>query len=154
MGEAVVERVDPAHADAARALAALRRASVEERRGAQEDPAFEDELAAWWEQEAGQRLAWIASVDGDPIGMLNVLEFTRMPTPGGPAGRWGYLGNAFVLEAHRDAGIGRALLDVAIDEARRRRYVRIVLSPSARSVPFYRRAGFRDATELLVLPLD
>ena len=30
---------------------------------------------------------------------------------------------------------------------------RIVLSPSERSVPFYRRAGFRDATELLVLPL-
>ena len=85
--------------------------------------------------------------------MLNLLEFTRMPSPGAPAGRWGYLGNAFVLGAHRDRGIGRAMLDAAIAEARARDYVRIVLSPSARSVPFYRRAGFRDPTELLVLPL-
>ena len=35
--------------------------------------------------------------DGEPVGMLNLLEFTRMPTPGRRPGRWGYLGNAFVL---------------------------------------------------------
>jgi GNAT superfamily N-acetyltransferase len=149
----VVERVDPADAAAAGVLASLRRAWVEERRGPQEDPGFEDELARWWDREAPQRLAWVASIDGVPVGMLNLLEFTRMPSPGAPAGRWGYLGNAFVLGEHRDRGIGRALLDAALGEARARGYVRIVLSPSPRSVPFYRRAGFRDATELLVLPL-
>ena len=97
VGAPVVERVDPTEAASARALAALRRASVVERRGPQDDPGFDDELAAWWAREAPQRTAWLASVDGEPVGMMNVLEFTRMPTPGAPAGRWGYLGNAFVL---------------------------------------------------------
>jgi hypothetical protein len=45
------------------------------------------------------------------------------------------------------------LVGALIDEGRARGWVRIVLSPSERSVPFYRRAGFRDADELLVLPL-
>ena len=151
----VIERVDPTDPAATQILAVLRRAWVEERRGGpQDDPGFEDALATWWEREAPQRLAWVASVGDEPVGMLNLLEFTRMPSPGAPAGRWGYLGNAFVLGEHRDRGIGRAMLDAAIAEARARDYVRIVLSPSARSVPFYRRAGFRDPTELLVLPLD
>jgi GNAT superfamily N-acetyltransferase len=154
VGRPVVELVDPADLGTARTLAALRRSWVEERRGPQDDPGFDDELAEWWEREAAQRLAWVAWVDGTPVGMLNVLEFSRMPAPGGSAGRWGYLGNAFVLASHRDRGIGAAMLEAAVAEARSRGYVRIVLSPSARSVPFYRRAGFRDATELLVLPLD
>jgi GNAT superfamily N-acetyltransferase len=153
VADVTVERVDPADAAATVALAALRRAWVEERRGPQDDPGFEAGFEAWWADEAPQRLAWLARVEGEPVGMVNLLEFTRMPSPGAPAGRWGYLGNAFVLARHRDAGIGRLLLDALVAEARARDYVRIVLSPSARSVPFYRRAGFRDATELLVLPL-
>ncbi len=51
----------------------------------------------------------------------------------------------FVLERHRNAGIGRALLDAAIEAADRRGYARIVLAPSIRSIPFYERAGFIDA---------
>jgi GNAT superfamily N-acetyltransferase len=153
--EPVIELVGPSDAAGTAALAGLRRAWLEERAGGPlGDPGFEVEFGAWWAREAPQRLAWLARVGGVPVGMLNVLEFTRMPAPGSKAGRWGYLGNAFVLAAHRDAGIGRAMLDAAVAEARRRAWVRIVLSPSARSVPFYRRAGFRDASELLVLPLD
>ena len=86
----VIERVDPTDAAATRVLASLRRAWVEERRGGpQDDPGFEDDLAAWWEREAPQRLAWVASVGDEPVGMLNLLEFTRMPSPGAPAGPLG-----------------------------------------------------------------
>jgi hypothetical protein len=35
--------------------------------------------------------------------------------------------------------------DLAIEAAEQREYVRIVLAPTVRSVPFYRRAGFVDA---------
>ena len=85
--------------------------------------------------------------------MLNLVVFERMPSPGVPDSRWGYVGNAFVLETHRNAGIGGELLSAAIEYARAEGFVRVVLSPSPRSVPFYRRYGFEIAEELLVLRL-
>jgi len=48
----------------------------------------------------------------------------------------------FVLEPFRNRGVGAALLDAVIAAADERRYARLVLSPSERAVPFYRRAGF------------
>lgn len=135
-------------------LAQLRRAWTEENAGAAiDDAGFETRFAAWWEDERDRRCTWIALVDDRPVGMLNMAEFVRMPRPGSGTGRWGYVANVFVLAAHRNAGIGRRLLDVAVGEARRRGYVRVVLSPSQRSVPLYRRVGFREADELLVLAL-
>ncbi|MFD9704516.1 GNAT family N-acetyltransferase [Lentzea sp. NPDC059081] len=59
-----------------------------------------------------------------------------------------------MLAAHRERGIGTALLDAAVAHARARSCARIVLSPSERSVPFYRRAGFGPATMLLARVLD
>ena len=48
-------------------------------------------------------------------------------------------------EEWRDRGIGAALLGAVIDAATERGHVRLVVSPTARSVTFYRRAGFVDA---------
>jgi GNAT superfamily N-acetyltransferase len=42
----------------------------------------------------------------------------------------------------RNRGIGSALLATVITAADRRSYARLVLSPSARAHPFFRRAGF------------
>ena len=135
-------------------LVALRRAWVEERHGGPvDDPAFEDRLRAWLADEASHRLAWVAWDGEEPIGMVNLLDYRRMPAPGGPSGGWGYIGQTFVVVHRRSAGVGRLLLDAAVAEARRRGHQRLVLSPSARSVPFYRRAGFAEADQLLVLPL-
>lgn len=78
------------------------------------------------------------------------MVFDRMPRPGRRPGGWGYLGNAFVLATQRNQGIGRLLLDAALAFAADHRFARVVLSPSERSIPFYRRAGFRSADELLV----
>ncbi len=85
--------------------------------------------------------------------MLNLTEFRRMPQPGQPRRRWGYIANVFVLAGHRDGGIGGQLLDAAVREATARGYARIVLSPSPRSLPFYQRVGFVPADSLLVLTL-
>jgi GNAT superfamily N-acetyltransferase len=65
-----------------------------------------------------------------------------MPRPGSPDSRWGYVSNMFVLQGFRNRGVGSALLTAAIAAADGRRYARLVLSPSERSIPFYRRAGF------------
>jgi GNAT superfamily N-acetyltransferase len=113
-------------------------------------------------------MTWLASVDGMPVGMLNMAVFERMPRPMKPVGigpqpalsspgrlksEWGYIANVFVLESYRNQGVGRLLLDAAIAHARAEGYARLVLSPTDRAVPFYLRAGFGPADELLLLPL-
>lgn len=123
------------------ALAGLRRAWREDA----PDPGFEQRFAEWLVAEGDRRTVWVAERCGRPLAMATLLEYRRMPLPGRPDGAWGYLGNMFVLAGHRDRGVGGALLTTVLAAADARGYVRVVLSPSARSVPFYRRAGFLDA---------
>ena len=119
-----------------------------------DDPDFERRFRQWHDAESSRRVTWLAEVDGDPVGMVSLAVFERMPRPGRPAGCWGYLGNAYVRAEHRGRGIGTALLSALLDYADARRLERVVLSPSPRSVPLYRRAGFGEADMLLarVLP--
>jgi GNAT superfamily N-acetyltransferase len=126
------------------ALAALRRASTEEDGGPRPDPEFEQRVAEWFESERA-RTTWLAEREGRPIGFVGLLEYRRMPKPGKPDGLWGYLGNMFVLAEHRDRGVGAELLRAVLAHADARGYVRVVLSPTARAVPCYARAGFVEA---------
>lgn len=134
------------------ALIALRASSSDERRGVGPDPGFSDRFRAWFATELHQRTFWLASHGDEPIGMTNLLTFERMPSPGVDAGRWGYLGNMYVRADHRDRGVGRLLLDALIAHADARGLERVVLSPTERSIPFYRRAGFDAAAQLLLRP--
>lgn len=138
-----------------RAVARLRQEWVAERhsqRGVGPAPLgadFEPQLADWYLTESGRCLTWLAELGGRPVGMVNLVVFTRAPYGGTPASRWGYLTNAFVLATHRNRGIGGRLLNGLLDHARENDLTRVVLSPSERSVPFYQRAGFGPADMLL-----
>jgi GNAT superfamily N-acetyltransferase len=125
-------------ADAA-ALAALRALFLT---GHEADGAFADDVAAWLGEEGERRMTWLAERDGAALGMASLFEYRRMPRPGLPGSRWGYVSNMFVREEARDAGVGAALLDAVIAAADERGYARLVLSPAERAIPFYERAGF------------
>lgn len=140
-------------------LAALRRAWTAENAadtadtaGEAADEGFEARFADWYQRESARRVTWLAEVAGDPVGMMNLAVFERMPAPGRDPGTWGYLANAFVLEPHRGQGIGGRLLAALLAYADARGYLRVVLRPSDRSVPFYRRAGFTENNGFLVRP--
>jgi GNAT superfamily N-acetyltransferase len=151
-------RVRLAAVDDVPALAAMRRAWTEEHVGGPvDDPAFEPAFEAWFEREHEQRVTWVGEVDGVVIGMLNLLVFTRMPSPRRAgatprAAQWGYVANVYVDPVHRDRGAGSALLSAAVDHADGHGFARLVLSPSERSVPVYERAGFAPATSLMLRP--
>jgi GNAT superfamily N-acetyltransferase len=110
--------------------------------GGADEPGFEARMAGWLAAEGERRTTWLATLEGSPVGMASLLEYRRMPRPGRPDSRWGYLGNMFVREDARDRGVGSALLTAIIAVADARGYARLVLSPSERAVAFYRRAGF------------
>lgn len=148
------------------ALARLRRAWVAERAGATDagqhdgqdapDPVFERTFAAWWRAELPRRTFWLAEVGTDrtgytAVGSLNVVEIGNMPRPGGRAGRWGYVANAFVVSAYADRGVAGALLAAAVELSRERRYQRLVLRPTASSAPFYLRHGFQPAGDGMLM---
>jgi GNAT superfamily N-acetyltransferase len=132
-------------------LAALRREYGAEEHGPMDDPGFEARYAAWMAGAAQRRLFWLAEAGTVPVGMLNMSVFERMPWPGRPESRWGYIGNVFVLAPYRSRGVGGRLLDAAVDHARSSHFARVVLAPSERSIPFYSRAGFRPATSLMIM---
>jgi GNAT superfamily N-acetyltransferase len=110
--------------------------------GAGADPDFEKRMATWLTLEGERRTTWLATLGGSPVGMASLFEYRRMPRPGRPDSRWGYVSNMFVREDSRNRGIGSALLTTIVTAADERAYARLVLSPSARALPFYRRAGF------------
>ena len=131
----------------------LRRAWNEETVGAQiDDDAFGAVFASWWEAERASRTFFLVEVDGVPVGMANVKRYDRMPVAGRPsAGRWGYVGNVFVLPEFRDAGVGRTLMEGLISWSAAAGLEHLRLAPSVRSWPFYERLGFQAGS---VVELD
>jgi GNAT superfamily N-acetyltransferase len=124
------------------AIAALRRAWTAEDHGDVADDGFEARFLGWYERESAHRFSWLAELSGEPVGMMNLALFERMPRPGRDAGTWGYLANAFVLAPYRSQGIGARLLTALLAQADDQGYIRVVLRPSERAIPFYQRAGF------------
>jgi GNAT superfamily N-acetyltransferase len=127
--------------------------------GARADPDFEARMRVWLADDGERRTVWLAMAGESPAGMGSMFEYRRMPKPGQPQSRWGYVSNMFVREDLRGRGIGSALLSAIVAAARERGYARLVLSPSRDALQFYRRAGFLVPDEslgddrLLVRPL-
>jgi len=115
---------------------------------------FGERMRIWWEQQAGERRAWVArEAHGVAVGMANAAVFTRMPRPGVPDVHWAYVANVWVDPAHRRRGVGTLLMDSVVAWARDERMVRIVLNPSEVSIPLYRGLGFEPADSLMRLDL-
>ena len=132
------------------AIVELRREWTREEHGDIEDPDFEENLAAWYAREWSRRVIWLAEEGGRPAGMMNLAVYERMPRPGRALSRWGYLGNVFVLAEYRNRGIGSRLVSAALSYADQNGFVRVVLSPSQRSIPLCERAGFGPADALML----
>ena len=143
-------QVRQADADDVDQLARLRAAW----RGQPVSAEFAATFREWFLREQDTRWWWIADTGDESVGMVNLKLFDRMPSPDRPASRWGYLANLFVVPEQRGSGVGASLVAALVDRARAEGLVRVVLSPSALSVPLYGRHGFRPATDLLLLPLD
>ncbi|TEA06575.1 GNAT family N-acetyltransferase [Mycobacteroides salmoniphilum] len=110
-------------------------------------PEFVSQVASWM----GSRTVWTAHYQECAVGMVCVTTHERMPSPTPrAAASWGYLGHLYVLPSVRGLGIGEALVQTVLTEAQRRRYAKLVLSPSEPSTPLYRRCGFTDAQSMMV----
>ncbi len=126
------------------ALCRLRRTWNEEREGMPiEDAAFERRFEEWYANERSTRTFFILELERSPVGMANIKRYDRMPVAGRTiSGCWGYLGNVFVLAAHRNTGVGRVLIEHLISWAAEVGMEHLRLAPSELSKSFYTRLGF------------
>ena len=100
--------------------------------------------------------AWVVAEDGDRlVGCLWLQLVEKVPHPS--RRRWerpiGYVTNVYVEPDLRNEGLGARLMDEALAFARDRGVAEVVVWPSARSVSFYRRAGFGSGEAPLLLDL-
>ena len=111
------------------------------------------QLAGWVAAQGESRRFWAASIDDEPVGMVSLFVYSRMPDLARPQGRWGYVAQLFVRLRARRQGIAVALMQALTEHARDAGLDRLVLHPSEMSVPFYASLGYRPADELMLLPL-
>ena len=62
--------------------------------------------------------------------------------------------SVFVLEAFRNRGLGQAMVEAVIAEARTRGLGYLIVHPSERAFPLYQRLGFAETNQMLHLDLD
>ncbi|MEU5792553.1 GNAT family N-acetyltransferase [Streptomyces sp. NPDC047813] len=148
--------VRPARPADARSLAELRWAFKREDHEAPPDTAPPLDEAERWIGErlgGGQWLAWVAEYGGEIRGHVFLALVERVPEPFADNDSLGYVTNFFVEPAYRNQGAGTALLDALTSYARGARLETLIVWPSERSDPLYRRSGFRPPAELLERPL-
>jgi GNAT superfamily N-acetyltransferase len=141
-------------ADAA-TLAGLRWRRLSEERGysGTDRAAFLAAFANWLAAHESTHLPFVAEVDGQVVGMAWLMVAERVPTPAAHTRRNGDVQSVFVAPELRNGGVGAALLDEVLAEARRLDLEHVTVHSSERAVPLYERVGFEhDRTWLRWLP--
>jgi GNAT superfamily N-acetyltransferase len=102
----------------------------------------------------GTCLAWLAfPPQGDAIGSAAMHVFDRLPSPQNPGRLEGYFAHLFIQRGWRRRGVGTALVEAALAEARRRRLGRVRLHATVEGRALYERLGFRLRTNDMELVL-
>ncbi len=97
--------------------------------------------------------AWVARFGDELVAAMWMHTLHRVPVPGKRAGPIGYLTNVYVEPAYRNAGLGAEMLDQITAWCRNEGFSAVIVWPTERSRPFYRRCGFDRPEEPLVLDL-
>ena len=92
--------------------------------------------------------------NGKTIGCASLCYIELMPTFSHPTGKRAHLMNVYTIPDYRGQGIARRMVEMLIEEARRRGVTEISLDATAVGRPLYRKLGFRDSEECMVLVLD
>ena len=118
-----------------------------------------DAYPLWWPTDpvgwvtgGGAFGSWVAEATGSLVGHVQLRTADSVPLPvwergtGVAVNRLGVVGHLFVDPARRRAGVGGALLDVAVEEAHRRglRPVLDVLVRNGQACRMYEACGWRQ----------
>jgi GNAT superfamily N-acetyltransferase len=108
--------------------------------------------------EARTLLVWLARSDaGEALGACALHLFPRLPSPASPTGEEGYVVHVHTLSGWRRRGVGSALMEAMLAEARALGLGRLRLHTTAEGRLLYARFGFRehhDNMQLVLGPVE
>ena len=104
---------------------------------------FDTAFARWWAERRSRHVGFIAERGDDAVGMAWLAVFERVPQPSRLERLAGNMQSVFVLDEFRNHGIGRALVEAVIAEARSRGLGYLIVHPSERAYPLYERLRIR-----------
>jgi GNAT superfamily N-acetyltransferase len=98
---------------------------------------------------------WIAQLDRLDVAGLGMMVIDWPPHPAHSLqARRGYILNVFVEPSCRGQGLARALMEIAMEEARRRDLQYLILHATAMAMPMYEKFGWRRTSEMsMTLPV-
>jgi GNAT superfamily N-acetyltransferase len=98
---------------------------------------------------SGEYLGYFAvNPQGEVIAGVGLWLMNWLPGPNAPNGVAGYLCNVFTEKEYRGKGIARAMVQMAVDECRKRNLKRVSLHASDEGRPLYESMGFTSTNEM------
>ena len=101
----------------------------------------------------GSFVSWLMEADAEIIATSGVCVYSLPPTYSNPTGRVAYITNMYTKDEYRRNGIARELLNMVIEEAKKRGYKIIRLHTSEYGKNIYKKAGFIDSDGYMALKL-
>ena len=104
----------------------------------------------------GKYLGWIVESDDKPVASAGLFLLEWPPHPLDPSNdHRGYILNMYVEPAHRRQGLAKQLVQLSLDECRRRGLGTVALHASDAGRPVYETFGFTVSNEMFYLhPTD
>jgi len=99
----------------------------------------------------GDQTTVLAIDDGKAIGCASICYITIMPTFSHPTGQRAHLMNVYTSKYYRKQGIAERMVNMLIREAWDRGATEISLDTTEAGRSFYRKLGFMDSEECMVL---
>ena len=96
----------------------------------------------------------VLAIDKSVIGCATLCYVDMMPTFSHPTGKRAHLMNVYTNKQYRRQGIAAQMLSMLIDEAREKGVTEISLDATESGRPLYKKLGFVESAECMVLNLN
>jgi len=97
----------------------------------------------------GAWLCWVAETGNHLVGTIWLQLLEKLPNPVEEAEWHGYITSFYVDPAWRNAGLGSALLGLALEECAAREVDAVILWPTPKSRALYERHGFEVRDDIM-----
>lgn len=99
--------------------------------------------------EQNEFVAWVAETEEGRMIACSAISFYELPPkPWNLTGKYAYLSSMFTERSHRRKGLGRRLLQAALDFAKESGIREVALHATEDGEPLYRSFGFRESNEM------
>ena len=95
----------------------------------------------------------ILAIDKKVVGCATMCYIEMMPTFSHPTGKRAHLMNVYTNSQYRRQGIALKMLELLINEAKEKGVTEISLDATALGTPLYKKCGFIESNECMVLTL-